>query len=629
MDTNDKSINKKRIIGCLFAVILVVVIAVSVWFYNPCRAMDKYLGNNDYAKAVETFNNRIKGLEYEEEYAGLLLAEIEEVVLSWSEDAVSYKEAAILLEVISRVEDEEISNKALENKAMVLIEGQGEQYYLEAEANYESGEFIEAMNAVKAINKVYSGIEEAEELYVRCRNLIIEDTSSQTTEEEYESDICYLEECLDIVYDKELQKHKQHLEHELYVYRESVKIIEKAEVFYAKEEYREVFTTMDAGIDKYPESTQLVEAREIFYLSFVGSVAMEVKAACENEEYEKALLTVNTAIEEYDCTELQELKECVRELREPVYRFYKSVSEKIKTFVNGNSNFDVQDATKEAGAYVLKSGEKLVLGDYSEENITVLSLGANLFMSFVNLDVAFDLRDLVYDVQHIGEEEYVVARLATDVVALLPVVGMCKYFKYVDDIADGAKATTDVIDDLADNNKTIEQMAEAVTEAKQADNLGEAIDSAADASKAVDDVTDATKEVEYIKTRNSKHEGKVYKGVKYERKRVTYKDGRTIEGVFPVFKSKFEMTLDEEYWKSSENIHFREANKALKKQIENDKWLSLKFNKSQRADILDGKIPNGYTWHHNQKEGFMQLVETHIHDATGHTGGMSLWGIGY
>ena len=35
--------------------------------------------------------------------------------------------------------------------------------------------------------------------------------------------------------------------------------------------------------------------------------------------------------------------------------------------------------------------------------------------------------------------------------------------------------------------------------------------------------------------------------------------------------------------------------------------------------------PKGYTWHHHQDNGRMQLVESEVHRKTGHTGGFSLW----
>ncbi|MFZ5553759.1 MAG: HNH endonuclease, partial [Bacteroidota bacterium] len=36
--------------------------------------------------------------------------------------------------------------------------------------------------------------------------------------------------------------------------------------------------------------------------------------------------------------------------------------------------------------------------------------------------------------------------------------------------------------------------------------------------------------------------------------------------------------------------------------------------------------PKGYTWHHHQETGRMQLVDSEIHSQTGHTGGYSMWG---
>ena len=37
--------------------------------------------------------------------------------------------------------------------------------------------------------------------------------------------------------------------------------------------------------------------------------------------------------------------------------------------------------------------------------------------------------------------------------------------------------------------------------------------------------------------------------------------------------------------------------------------------------------PKGFTWHHHQITGRMQLVDSNIHAETGHTGGFSLWNI--
>ena len=68
----------------------------------------------------------------------------------------------------------------------------------------------------------------------------------------------------------------------------------------------------------------------------------------------------------------------------------------------------------------------------------------------------------------------------------------------------------------------------------------------------------------------------------------------------------------------------------LQKQIKNPfSKLRDKFTEEQIEDIMNGILPEGFTWHHNEQEGLMQLVDSLIHNQTNHTGGMSIWGKGY
>ena len=50
------------------------------------------------------------------------------------------------------------------------------------------------------------------------------------------------------------------------------------------------------------------------------------------------------------------------------------------------------------------------------------------------------------------------------------------------------------------------------------------------------------------------------------------------------------------------------------------KWLE--------ENVLGGPTPEGYTWHHHQDAGYMQLVHSSIHKAYQHDGGRSygMWG---
>lgn len=166
------------------------------------------------------------------------------------------------------------------------------------------------------------------------------------------------------------------------------------------------------------------------------------------------------------------------------------------------SNFDPSVlSTKE---YYLNSGEKLLLGDYSDNDPTALSIGLNLAASVANVDLGMDIRDLAYDIQYYGSEDVKLSGLALDAVAVLPVIGVVKYLKYadvIDDVADTAKLAddmtdaakaADLIDDVVDTGKDIvkipvDELPEMVQETyKMYSNC------AWDGEKALEDMTEGT-----------------------------------------------------------------------------------------------------------------------------------------
>lgn len=121
-------------------------------------------------------------------------------------------------------------------------------------------------------------------------------------------------------------------------------------------------------------------------------------------------------------------------------------------------------------------------------------------------------------------------------------------------------------------------------------------------------------------------------GVAYECKTVVI-NGITVEGVFPVFDSAFDVQLSDNLLNSSNGAQFGACNKQLKAAIESDPEIRKKFTSDQLDEIADEDTPTGYTWHHNEEPGRMQLVKTADHDRTqggaAHTGGKSLWGDKY
>jgi hypothetical protein len=80
---------------------------------------------------------------------------------------------------------------------------------------------------------------------------------------------------------------------------------------------------------------------------------------------------------------------------------------------------------------------------------------------------------------------------------------------------------------------------------------------------------------------------------------------------------------------NSRSTHFTEANRILAQQSDSQ-LRAVGFTDSMIADVRAGRTPDGYTWHHHQDVGRMQLVRTDEHELFigGHTGGWSLWGDG-
>uniref|UniRef100_UPI000466DF15 HNH endonuclease n=1 Tax=Bacillus subtilis TaxID=1423 RepID=UPI000466DF15 len=97
---------------------------------------------------------------------------------------------------------------------------------------------------------------------------------------------------------------------------------------------------------------------------------------------------------------------------------------------------------------------------------------------------------------------------------------------------------------------------------------------------------------------------------------------------FPIFKAKFDTKIDSSLYKESDYLQFKDATLKLKEEIEKDPILRNQFNDLQIEMIKAGETPDGYTWHHHQESGRMQLVDQKVHRKTGHTGGRHLWGGG-
>jgi hypothetical protein len=97
---------------------------------------------------------------------------------------------------------------------------------------------------------------------------------------------------------------------------------------------------------------------------------------------------------------------------------------------------------------------------------------------------------------------------------------------------------------------------------------------------------------------------------------------------FPIFESRFNATIDLSLYPASNYVQFKTATQQLWQAIQRNPALASQFTSQDLVDISRGITPSGYTWHHHQRPGLLQLVDQTIHEKTGHKGGRSIWGGG-
>lgn len=118
--------------------------------------------------------------------------------------------------------------------------------------------------------------------------------------------------------------------------------------------------------------------------------------------------------------------------------------------------------------------------------------------------------------------------------------------------------------------------------------------------------------------------------VPFVEKTVVLPEGKEINIAFPDFGDfrAFETALPEDLLQATDNQQAKYCENELKKAYDTGDLDTSKFSEGQLEQIADGQKPKGYTWHHNEDVGRMELVDSKIHQQTAHTGGRIIWGGG-
>ncbi|WP_053582925.1 HNH endonuclease [Lysinibacillus contaminans] len=131
-----------------------------------------------------------------------------------------------------------------------------------------------------------------------------------------------------------------------------------------------------------------------------------------------------------------------------------------------------------------------------------------------------------------------------------------------------------------------------------------------------------------IQAINATFEGDVHpvSGVPFDRAEIHYND-QIISDVFP---ETYTAQIPEAHYLNNDQLHFQEANEQFAGAIHANFALANQLGLSDMdlENLQQGVTPQGYTWHHHEQPGQLQLVDSELHGQTAHTGGRFIWGRG-
>lgn len=563
---------------------------------------------------------------------------IDQVFQQWSDESISRDLAIERLMPFTHDSDLEVAQKANIIRRNIIVEDRSLQEFKLAENYLKKNSYVEAMNILTGISQDFSLHELVDTKYETAKNGFLKSIDAPETVEDYKNTIKLLDTTNKKLHDADIETYKNTLNKELTDYLPIYNVLTKSTNAYDQHKYKLAFDTLTAGLSMYPSNEEIKNALSSMQYVYIIDVTSNIVDLMENKEYATAESSLNDARDIYSCSQFDDLMHEVKMKSDFLYA----------------TKYNAEEASK----YVLKSGKKMLLRDFDEEDQhTILSLGAEVTASILNVDAPLDIIDLSHDLMHWGEGDYFAARLVLDAVGIIPVIGAIKYLKHADDIHDAAKIinnvdvvsdgvkaiknssdvldTTDDIIDTVDLIHDINKNAEIVTDiTKTTDKIEDASDAVKDISKVKDASDDIAKHYDYLETRNYSLLDKTHPvtNVRFVMDKIDLSDGKHIEGVFPVFDSFQDVNLPKEYWKKSfddQKDFLSDYMQKMAKDPDGKKELLKHFSADEVQDFMDGVIPEGYIWHHNQQEGLMQLVDATVHSQTGHTGGMSIWGVGY
>jgi len=326
----------------------------------------------DVVTIMPTVTESIAETLSEEERNQIIRDTIDKTVSDWIAGTISFEEASSLLTGILETSNLKLANYAQEQLTYISLENRGNTSLELARKFIGVKNYVQVLSSLNEIDPAYSKYDFVLEAYKTCEEQILQAVDNPSSEEQFENYIKLLEDCYKLYERKSFIDRKSHLSDDLIVFRDVGETIDAATVQFDSQNVQEAFVLLVLGIEKYPTDERLATTLVNYRDHYVISITKQAVELCQQKEYKEALQIVETAIGEYDCNEFQLLREAIKEEKSFLYRLKNDIVDTFTSVTDGwkAEEFDVKQAANDAGAYVVKSGKKLALGDYTDENVT-------------------------------------------------------------------------------------------------------------------------------------------------------------------------------------------------------------------------------------------------------------------
>ncbi len=320
--------------GLIIGAILIgtTICGVSAFACSPSLQFKWNLKQDNCLKAATIYNESLSETSDADKYAEMMLNYIDETKARWKEEKLPYRDAVINLESLKSVNNKEVSGEAKHMADFIQREGFGKECYAKAEAYSMNEDYINAMKMLYQIDENYLAYVDVIKLNDFSKDMILQETEKLDTVSELEKAIITMEQYFAIVPEPAFATRKGQLEKELEALKDVIGIVKEVSDFYEAEDYKNAFSILEKGLEKYPEHFKMQEGYLYYLELYVEMIAKEAQEECEKENYKEAIAIVEEALEVHECEALRQLLEHVKEEKNILYRWWNDVKEFFDKF---------------------------------------------------------------------------------------------------------------------------------------------------------------------------------------------------------------------------------------------------------------------------------------------------------